>query len=134
MPQNLIRFSAAALACLAIPAYAQQFIPKSIQFNGDPEYSKDEFMAASGLKKGAVLNYAQMNEVSKRLMDTGMFASLTFKFDGQDLIFQLTPADQLMPIHFDNLPLAPGPQLDTKLHQQLPLYHGKVPSEGGVLE
>ena len=28
-------------------------------------------------------------------MDTGMFKSLAFKFDGQDLVFQLTPADQI---------------------------------------
>jgi outer membrane protein insertion porin family len=125
---------AAALFSTALALQAQQFVPKSIQFQGNPEYSNEELLAASGLKKGAVLNYAQMNQVSKVLMDTGMFASLTFKFDGQDLIFELTPADQFLSIHLDNLPLTPGPDLDAKLHQQLPLYHGKIPSEGGTQE
>lgn len=134
MPRKLSSALAAALLSTAFLAQAQQFIPKSIQFRGDPEYSYEELMAASGLKQGTVLNYAQMNAVSKVLMDTGMFASLSFKFDGQDLIFQLTPADQFLSIHFDNLPLNPGPDLDAKLHQQLPLYRGKIPSEGETQE
>jgi outer membrane protein assembly factor BamA len=134
MPHKLSSAFAAAIFSTAFVAQAQQFIPKSIQFHGDPEYSNEEMLAASGLKKGAALNYPQMNAVSKVLMDTGMFASLTFKFDGQDLIFQLTPADQFLSIHFDNLPLTPGPELDAKLHQQFPLYHGKIPSEGATQE
>jgi outer membrane protein insertion porin family len=109
-------------------------MPKTIQFNGDPEYSTDELLAASGLQKGETLSYAQMNDTSKRLMDTGMFASLTFKFDGQDLVFQLTPADQLVPIHLDNLPVVSVAEVNDRVHQQFPLYHGKVPSEGGLLE
>lgn len=134
MPNKLILFLAAALVAAAFPIDAQQFVPKSIQFKGDPDHSTEEMLAASGLKKGAVLTYAQMNDVSKRLMDTGMFASLTFKFDGQDLIFQLTPSDQLLPIHLDNLPIAPGTDVDAKLHQQFPLYHGKISSDGDMME
>jgi len=134
MPPKLIPAVLAALLCASVSAHAQNFIPKSIQFKGDPDHSTDELLAAAELKKGIALNYAQMNEVSKRLMDTGMFSSLTFKFDGQDLIFQVTPSDQLLSIHLDNLPLAAGPDLDAKIHQQLPLYHGKVPSEGTTQE
>ena len=132
MPPKLIPAVVAALLCSSVSLHAQKFQPKSIQFNGDPEYSNDELLAASGLKKGQVLTYAEMNDVSRHLLDTGMFASLNFKFDGQDLIFQLTPSDQLLPIHFDNLPIATEPDLDAKLHAQFPLFHGKVPTEGGT--
>ena len=134
MPHKLIPAVAAALVFTAVSVHAQKFVPKSIQFNGDSEYSNDELLAASGLKKGESLTYAQMNDVSKSLMDTGMFKSLAFKFDGQDLVFQLTPADQILPIHLSNLPLALGPQLDAKLRQQYSLYHGKLPSEGRLTE
>ncbi len=122
------------LSLATLSAESQKFLPKSIQFVGDPEYSDQELLAASGIKKGTVLSSADMNDTSKRLLDTGVFASLSFKFDGQDLVFQLTPADQLVTIHFDNLPLDPGAALDGKLHQLLPLYHGKVPLDGGLLE
>ncbi len=134
MPRKLIPALSLALLGMTFPVHAQKFIPRTIQFKGDPEYSTEEMLAAAGLKKGETLDYAGMNERSKRLMDSGMFASLTFKFDGQDLIFQLTPSDQLAPVHLDNLPLAAGPDLDTKLHKDFPLYHGKLPSEGGLLE
>jgi outer membrane protein assembly factor BamA len=108
--------------CLAfwlviVPAGAQKFLPKSIQFNGDSEYSDQEFLSASGLKEGQVLDDSEMNVHSKRLMDTGVFDGLTFKFDGQDLIFLLTPATQLYPIELENLPLSPGQELDAKLHE-----------------
>lgn len=134
MPPKLIPALAAILCASAFSVDAQQFVPKSIQFVGDSEHSNAELLAASGLKKGAVLTYAQMNDVSKHLMDTGMFASLTFKFDGQDLIFQLTPSDQLLPIYLDNLPTAPGTDIEAKIHQQFPLYHGKISTEGDTME
>jgi outer membrane protein assembly factor BamA len=115
-------------------ALAQKFIPKSIQFQGDPEYSTDELMAAAGLKLGAVLARDNMNDVAKKLMATGVFDQLAYKFDGQDLIFSMTPASELFPVRIDNLPIIPGPTLDADLHKRFPLYHGKVPSEGTLLD
>lgn len=115
-------------------ASAQKFQPKSIQFQGAPEYSADELLAAAGLKKGMVLSYSDMQDYSKRLLGSGVFSSVAFKFDGLDLIFLLAPSSDLHPIHLDNLPLTPGADLDAKLHTQLPLYHGKVPAEGGLTD
>jgi outer membrane protein assembly factor BamA len=130
----LLLLSCLVLFSAILSVSAQKFVPKSIQFKGDPEYSDQELLAAAGLKKGAVLTSAEMNDHSKQLMDSGVFSNLTYKFDGADLIYSLTPADQLYPIRLENLPLAAGPQLDAKLHDRFPLYHGKVPSEGGLLE
>ncbi len=116
----------------ALCAHAQKFQPKSIQFVGAPEYSTQELLDAASLKKGTVLNYAEMNDRSKQLMDTGMFATLAFKFDGQDLIFSLTPSDNLLKARFDNLPLGSEKEINEQLHHQLPLYPGMVPAEGGM--
>ena len=126
--------TALAVLVAAHSVTGQKFLPKSIQFKGAPEYSDEELLAAAGLKKGMVLSYADMNACSKRLMDTGVIATMAFKFDGQDLIFTLTPSIDLVPVKVDNLPLVPGMDLDAKLHNQLPLYHGKVPAEGGLTE
>jgi outer membrane protein insertion porin family len=127
------------LAALAVfvsvrPLPAQKFLPKSIQFKGAPEYSDEELLAATALKKGVVLSYTDMQDYTKRLMDSGVFASDAFKFDGQDLVFLLTPSTDLLPIRIENLPLVPGKDLDAKLHDRLPLYHGKVPADGGLTE
>lgn len=126
--------AALAVAVAVCPAPAQKFLPKSIQFQGDPEYSNDELLAATGLKKGVVLSYSDMQDYSKRLLGSGVFASVAFKFDGQDLIFLLTPSTDLYSIQLQNLPLTPGADLDAKLHEQIPLYRGKVPAEGGLTD
>ena len=126
--------AALAVAVVVRPAPAQKLLPKSIQFQGDPEYSTEELLAATGLKKGVVLSYTDMQDYSKRLLGSGIFASVAFKFDGHDLIFLLTPSTDLYPIHLENLPLTPGADFDAKLHEQIPLYHGKVPAEGGLTD
>ena len=125
---------AAALAALPLvrPVPAQKFQPKTIQFKGDPEYTDQELMEAAGLKPGTLLDSASMNDAAQRLLATGVFQTLLYKFDGQDLIFQLTPSTKLYPIQLTNLPLNAGSDLDGKLHALFPLYHGKVPSDGGL--
>jgi outer membrane protein insertion porin family len=134
--RHKVQLLLAAIAVLGVPclAVAQKFLPKSIQFRGAPEYSDAELLSAAGLKKGVVLGYSDMQDYSKRLMDTGVFATMAFKFDGQDLIFTLTPSTDLYPIRLENLPLTPGADLDSKLHERIPLYHGKVPAEGGLTD
>lgn len=122
------------LLASSLPAAAQKFLPKTIQFKGAPEYSDQELMAAAGLTKGTVLAYADMKEHSQKLMDTGVFESLAFSFDGADLVYKLVPHTDLYPIRLKNLPLTPGKELDAALHDRFPLYHGKVPVENGLLE
>jgi outer membrane protein assembly factor BamA len=120
----------------ASPAPAQKFEFKNIVFKGDPEYSDQELMAGAGLKKGVPLTALEMNDHAKTLLDSGMFAGVSYKFDGSDMIFSLTPTppDQLYPIRLENLPLINGPELDAKLRERFPLYHGKVGPDSGMLE
>jgi outer membrane protein assembly factor BamA len=120
------------LASLGVSA--QQFQPKAIVFKSAPEHSDDELLLASGLEKGAALTVAEMKDHFARLRDSGVFESVLYEFDGENLIFKLSPASQLYPVRIANLPLTTGRELDEKLHAKQPLYHGKVPSEGGLLE
>ena len=124
----------AFLALGSVSVCAQQFKPKTIVFKGDPEYSDDELLAAAGLKKGAVLTVAEMKDHFAALRDSGVFENVLYKFDGEELRFELSPSTQLYPLRISNLPLTPGKELDERLHARLPLYHGKVPSEGGLLD
>ena len=116
------------------PAAAQKFQPKSIQFKGAPEYTDQELLAAAGLKLGMVLDFGEMKSHSQKLMDTGVFETLGFKFDGVDLVYTLVPFTNLYHLRPANLPLTPGKELDAALHARFPLYHGKVPAEGGLTD
>jgi len=130
----LLPLTALAFLLAAHATSAQKFQPKTIQFKGAPEYSDQELLAAAGLKKGATLTVDEMKGHFQQLMDTGVFENVLYKFDGIDLVYSLKPATNMYPIQFENLPLTPGKDMDAKLHDRFPLYHGKVPSEGGLLE
>jgi outer membrane protein insertion porin family len=126
--------TALALFASTLPAAAQKVQPKTIQFKGAPEYSDEELLAAAGLKIGADLDSADMKGIAQKLMDTGIFETLNFRFFGVDLVYTLVPSANLYPVRLENLPLTPGKELDAALHQRFPLYHGKVPAEGGLAE
>jgi len=132
MQRIALLFLAALVLLTASPSIAQKFQPKTIQFKGAPEYSDADLLAAAGLKKGTTLEFAEMKEHAQMLMSTGVFETLNFKFDGVDLIYNLVPSTSLYTIRLENLPLTPGKELETKLHERFPLYHGKVPAEGGL--
>jgi outer membrane protein assembly factor BamA len=128
----LLSFS--ALLSTGLPAFTQEFTPKTIEFKGDPEYSDQELLAASGLKPGIPLTQAEMRDHAQKLMDSGVFDNLTFKWDGQNLVYTLTPSTALLPIRLVNLPFALDKDLDAELRERIPLYHGKVPPEGGLMD
>jgi outer membrane protein assembly factor BamA len=125
-----------AFVCLcASPLAAEpQYIPTTIQFKGAPEYSSQELMAAMELKMGIPLNYTEMKAHGQKLLDTGLFESFNFTYNGMDLVFNMVPSSVLYPVRLENLPLTTGKELDAALHSRLPLYHGKVPAEGGINE
>jgi outer membrane protein assembly factor BamA len=113
---------------------AQEFQPRSIEFQGAPEYSDQELLAAAQLKPGMSLTVDAMKDHAKTLLDTGVFESINFQFTGVDLRYLLTPSANLYPIHLTNIPLQAGKELDAKIHDRVPLYHGKVPADSGLTE
>jgi len=108
--------------------------PRAIRFQGTAQYTQDELLAAAGIKAGAHLTAADIKAHAKQLNDTGFFAVVKFSNDSKGLLFSLTPASQLFPLHLDNLPLKPGKDLDDKLHASFPLYHGLMPPTGSTVE
>jgi outer membrane protein assembly factor BamA len=130
----LLLLTTILLLAAAPSAAAQKFIPKSIQFNGAPEYSNQELLAAVGYKKDTPIAYSEVKSHSQRLLDTGLFESASFTYNGVNLVFTLVPSTALYPVRLQNLPLTPGMELDATLHDRLPLYHGKVPFDGGLTE
>src|SRR5580698_1298402 len=116
----------------------------AIRFQGAPQYTQEELLAAAGLNPGARLNASEVKAHAKLLNDTGLFAVVKFSSDSKGLLFSLTPSNQLFPMHLDNLPLQTqtaqirpaqsGKELDAKIHARFPLYHGLLPASGSMLE
>jgi outer membrane protein assembly factor BamA len=125
----------AVLFLCTLPSLAQKKPPpKIIRFQGAPQYTQEELLAAAGLKPDARLTASEVKARAKQLNDTGVFQMVKFSTDSKGLLFALTPTTQLFPVHLDNLPLKPGKELDETLHQRFPLFHGLVPANGTMLE
>jgi outer membrane protein assembly factor BamA len=118
----------------ASPSAQAAFTPKSIQFKGAPGYTDQELLDAMGLKLGTPIVYSTVKAHSQKLLDTGLFSSAGFTYSGAALVFNLVPSTALYPLRLENLPLVPGKELDAALQARFPLYHGKVPFDGGLTE
>ncbi|MGA7256935.1 MAG: hypothetical protein WCF17_19620 [Terracidiphilus sp.] len=108
--------------------------PQSIQVQGTQQYTPSEIGQAAGAKVGQTYTADALSQTAQNLMATGMFARVGFKFDGQALVYLVTDSPDLYPVTIDNLPLPPGQDIDSILRAKVPLYRGKVPSEGAVLD
>jgi outer membrane protein assembly factor BamA len=127
--------SVALLLLCSLPLLAQKKAPsKPIRVQGAPQYTQQELLAAAGLKPDARLDLRELKVHAKQLNDTGLFEEVKFSSDSKTLLLTLTPSRQLFPIHFENVPVAPGKELDAKIHERFPLYHGLVPASGSMLE
>jgi len=135
MTKQSVAVSVALLLLCSRPLLAQKEFPlKAIRFQGEPQYTQQELLAAAGLKPDARLNFREVKAHAKQLNDTGLFEVVKFTSDSKTLLFTLTPSRQLFPMHLENLPLAPGKELDDKLHERFPLYRGLLPANGTMLE
>lgn len=118
-----------------LPLLAQRRAqPPAIRFEGAPQYTQQELLAAAGLKLGTRLNAREVKAHAKELNDTGLFSEVKFTSNRRTLLFTLTPSSRLYPIHLENLPITAGKELDAQLHQRLPLYHGLLPASGSIVD
>ena len=127
--------SAALFLIGFLPLPAQKRVPPAtVRFQGAPQYSQEELLAAVGLKPGTRLNSGEIKTRARQLNDTGLFKEVKFRSDGRTVVFTLTPSSQLFPMHLENLPLTPGKELEAKIHERFPLYRSLLPPTGSIVE
>ncbi|HEY6448231.1 MAG TPA: POTRA domain-containing protein [Acidobacteriaceae bacterium] len=119
------------VAAMAVPASAQKFIPKKIRFAGTSA-DQAEMLAVSGLKPGSTITQPDIQAAAQKLLDTGMFSNIQFKFDGEDLTYMLTPETNLAPVGYTNFPWWDQAALNAAVAAKVPLFHGAVLPESGM--
>lgn len=113
---------------------AQQLTPRNIQFTGVPEYNTSELLAVAQLTPGATVDAADLDKHAKLLMESGMFGSYSYSFDGDNLTFKLSPSPNLYAVRYANLPIELTPQVMAGIHARAPLFHNMLPNEGTTLD
>ena len=119
------------LAALTLPVFGQKLTPKEIVFSGSSA-SQAELLAVSGLKPGAPITQPDVQAAAQKLMDTGMFSDIRFAFDGVDLRYTLTPADNCQPVVYANFPWWDQQSLNAAVAARVPLFHGSLAPESSM--
>ena len=70
------------------PSASQRKAPApAIRFQGAPQYTQEELLAAAGLKPDARLSAVEVKAHAKQLSDTGFFEVVKLSSDSKGLLF-----------------------------------------------
>ena len=79
---SLVSVALLLFCSLSLPAQ-KKASPKAIRFQGAPQYTQQELLAAAGLKPDAPLNIREVKAHAKQLSDTGLFEVVKFSADAR---------------------------------------------------
>jgi outer membrane protein assembly factor BamA len=104
---------------------------------GSQRFSSDAIVPTIGLEKGQTVHRADLQAVADRLAQTGEFGSVNYRYQTtpQGIVVEFSVADApVVPAYFDNFPWFSNDQINQSLTKSVPLYDGRVPSEGTVVD
>ncbi len=125
----------------SFPAYAQTpaaptALLNEIHIEGLKTLPEAQVIALSGLQQGAQVGKAALQAAADRLLQTGLFAKVNYKFSTRaeelTVTFQLEEA-QRVPVYYDNLPWFADSELNDAIRAKLPLFDGTLPEAGAAL-
>jgi outer membrane protein assembly factor BamA len=139
------------LALLPVPSAAQTPARRSnratspgayklieVKVTGNQEYSPEDIVRASGLQIGESVNEDSFKQASQKLGETGLFTDVAYSFSysagGTKLSLQVKENEKLIPLVFDNFPWFSDQELIDKVHHDIPLFHGRVPLDGVIVD
>jgi|SRR5215469_5337729 len=113
---------------------AHAYVLSNLASTGSKRFSEADITRASGLRVGARITVADLQEAGDRLSQTGAFAQVAYKFDGETAVFSVTDATQFVPTRFDNFVWFTDADLIKQLHDSVPLFSGTLPLTGNLTE
>lgn len=132
----------ALLLGAALPALAQQkadFPIRSLEIEGNKNYTDEQVIRVSGLKVGMPANKRVFERAQRRLLDAGAFESVGFRYspaasgDGYAAVIEVAEIQQIYPVRFIHLD-APEEKLRAWLQEKEPLYAEKVPGTRELID
>jgi outer membrane protein assembly factor BamA len=109
-----------------------------VKVTGNKDYSAQEIINATGLQMGENVNEESFKEATQKLGSTGLFTDVAYSYSysaaGTKLVLQVKENEKLIPLIFDNFPWFSDQELIDKVHQQIPLFRGKVPVDGEIID
>ncbi len=125
---------------LLVTAQAARLWPiESLAVTGARHLSPEQVLAVAGLKKGDKAGQTEFEAARNRLLATGYFASVGYRFEpaaggkGYAARFEVAEIEPLYPVRFEDLPLAEQ-ELRETLRRSDPLFGARIPATQAVIE
>ena len=121
------------------PAQPHQWPIESLKVEGSRNYTPAQILAVAGLKIGQMAGKPDFEAARDRLVATGMFETVGYKFapggdkNGYAASFQVVEAQPAYPIRFDDLGV-PDKDLTEYLRGKDPLFAPRLAATKAVLE
>ncbi|MGA2742183.1 MAG: POTRA domain-containing protein [Bryobacteraceae bacterium] len=131
--------SSRAKKTTAPPAQPRQFPIESLKVEGNRNYTAAQILAVAALKVGQLAGKSDFEAAHDRLVATGMFETVGYKFapggdqHGYAASFQVVEAQPAYPIRFDDLGAA-DKDLTDYLRSKDPLFAPRLAATKAVLE
>ncbi len=110
----------------------------AIRVSGSRLFTEDEVAKASGLQVNQEIGPAEFKNAADRLAATGAFSQVGYKYgplgNGMFVEFEVEDAPEFLPVRYENLVWWSDDELTNALHQRVPLFHGRLPSGGGIVD
>ncbi len=101
-------------------------------------YQPADVIAASGLRLGEDVTEESFKAATAKLGDTGLFTNIAYAYSyssaGTKLELELADNTELVAARFDNFVWYSDQELIRKLHGDIPLFNGKVPVAGSMVD
>jgi outer membrane protein assembly factor BamA len=113
---------------------------ESFAVEGNRSYTREQIIAAAGLRVGQLAGRAEFDAARDRLVATGAFETVSYKFapgpngKGYAATFQVAEVQQVYPVSFEALGVFPA-ELEAAVRGKEPLFSaGMLPATQPVLE
>ena len=128
------------LVCLlsALAQAADRYTLARILITGSERYQQDDLVRATGLAVNTQVTADDLQNAANRLGTSGAFSSVQFLFKAVTGVkaieadFQVKDAEKLLPAVFENLVWFSESELQSALHEAVPLYNGQLPTSGNM--
>ena len=135
MPRSLL-----VLVCLltSLAHSAERYHLARVVVTGSTRYQQEDLIKATGLTIASEVTADDLQNAANRLGNSGAFATVQYLFKaatgvkGVEADFQVTDAQKFLPAAFENFVWFSESDLQTAVHQFVPLFNGQIPASGGM--
>jgi outer membrane protein assembly factor BamA len=132
------------LLCMLSPLLAHaggQYRLTKIVVTGSSRYPDSDLVRATGLTLNAQVTLDDLQNAAAKMGSGGVFSSVQFAFkpaaggaNNVEADFTVKDADRFLPARFENVIWFTDQELESALHDILPLYNGMLPASGTMTD